>query len=236
MSTAKAIYPPNEIWIVVPSYNEAKVIAETLSPLLEQGYQVVVVDDCSTDDSQSVLAEIPGLNVLRHAINLGQGASLQSGIEFALEQKAQVIVTFDADGQHSHLDIPKLLEPLIEDEADVVLGSRFLTREPIENLSSTKKLVLKLAILYTNLWSNIKLTDAHNGLRAFSRFAALRIKLRQNRMAHASEIISKIREERLRFTEVPVKIIYTKYSIQKGQRIWNSFNILWDVFVGGFKL
>ncbi len=223
-------------WIVVPSYNEARVIAETLSPLLEQGYQVVVVDDCSTDNSPKVLAEIPGLNVLRHAINLGQGAALQSGIEFALEQEAEYIVTFDADGQHSHLDIPKLLEPLIEDTADVVLGSRFLTHEPIKNLSSTKKLVLKLAILYTNIVSNIKLTDAHNGLRAFSRFAALRIKLRQNRMAHASEIISQIREERLRFTEVPVKIIYTKYSIQKGQRIWNSFNILWDVFVGGFKL
>jgi polyprenyl-phospho-N-acetylgalactosaminyl synthase len=213
------------VWIVVAAYNEAGVIADVVRPLVSEGYAVVVVDDGSIDDTAK-LARAAGAALLRHAINRGQGAALQSGLRYALERGARIVITFDADGQHAVEDLPRLLEPILESEADVVLGSRFL--EHTAAVPPFRRLLLRAAVLFTGVASGVTLTDAHNGMRALTRRAAEQLDLRLDRMAHASEIIDQIARLRLRVVEVPVAIRYTPYSLSKGQRAGNAVRIAWD--------
>jgi glycosyltransferase involved in cell wall biosynthesis len=215
-------------FIIVAAYNEAKVIRATLTPLLEQGYSVLVVDDGSSDGTWDVLQELP-IFALRHPINLGQGAALQTGMMAALRMQADYLVHFDADGQHRVNDIEVLLEPLRQGQADVALGSRFLRTEDEHAVPRKKRLLLKSAILVNMLLTGLWLSDAHNGFRAFTREAAQRIHLRQNRFAHASEILTQIRSHRLRYVERPTNIVYSEYSRIKGQSMVNAFNIVVDL-------
>jgi glycosyltransferase involved in cell wall biosynthesis len=168
---------------------------------------------------------------LRHEINLGQGAAIQTGIEFALQHGAEFAVTFDADGQHNFEEIPALLEPIIANRADITMGTRFKRAEDIAQIPSSRKLILKGAIMVNGIFTGMWLTDAHNGFRAMNRTALANIKLRENRMAHASEILSQIKAHKLRYEEVPVRIIYTDYSRLKGQSSMNSVNILIDLLL-----
>lgn len=220
------------VFVVVAAYNEGRVIRSTLEPLIGAGYSVVVVDDGSRDDTSSVLAQLPVYS-LRHLINLGQGAALQTGMAFALRQEAEYVVHFDADGQHRMADIPVLLEPLVKGEADVVLGSRFLKREHREAVPEKRRLVLRVARFINLLFTGVWLTDAHNGFRALTRAAAARIALRENGYAHASEILSQIARQKLRYVERPTAIAYTDYSRAKGQPLSNAFNIVLDLVLRG---
>ena len=226
---SKTIHP-NQVFIIIPSYNEGQVISNTVAPLIEVGYRVVVIDDCSTDSTKQALAGLP-VTYLRHEINLGQGAALQTGIEYALENGAEYAVTFDADGQHNYLEIPELLAPITEGRADITMGTRFKRHEDIAQVPASRKVILKGAIMVNGLLTGLWLTDAHNGFRAMNRQAMGKIKLRENRMAHASEILSQIKAGQLRYEEVPVKIIYTDYSKMKGQSSMNSVNILIDLIL-----
>ncbi len=223
----------SDIYIVVPTYNEAGVIRETLQPLIALGYSVVVVDDGSTDGTHEPIRDLP-VRVIRHIINLGQGAALQTGMDFALSRGARIIVHFDADGQHNHDDIERLVEPIAEGRAEVALGSRFLDRENAEEIPFMKRLLLLAATRFTVLVSGIRVTDTHNGFRALSRGAARRIRIMENGMAHASEILHQIARARLSYVEVPIKVLYTDYSKRKGQSIFNSINILFDFITGRF--
>jgi glycosyltransferase involved in cell wall biosynthesis len=214
----------DDVWVVVPAYNEAQRLPATLSRLRARFPRVVVVDDGSTDATAESAMKCPGIWVLRHAINLGQGAALQTGIDFALARGARFIATFDADGQHDVEDLPALLAPLQEGRADVALGSRFLGSTI--GMPSSRRLLLKAAVLFTRLFSRVSVTDAHNGLRAFSRRGAQQIRISLNGMAHASEIIDQIRTCGLRYCEVPVTIRYTAAVLNKGQSGWNSLRIV----------
>jgi polyprenyl-phospho-N-acetylgalactosaminyl synthase len=191
-------------------------------------HNVVIVDDCSDDDTGAQALKA-GAAVLRHPINLGQGAALQTGIRYALSRGAGYIVTFDADGQHRPEDIRVLLDTQVKTGADVVLGSRFLGHT--ENIPRLRRMILQLAIVYMHITSGVKLTDAHNGLRLLTRRAAERIRITQDRMAHASEIIDQIGALELTVVEAPVTIVYTEYSLHKGQKLGNAFNILIELFV-----
>lgn len=166
--------------------------------------------------------------MIRHLFNLGQGAALGTGIRYALLQKAKFIVTFDADGQHRSEDIEVLLRTAISQKADVVLGSRFLGRAA--NMPASRRWLLKTATAYTRLTTGLGLTDAHNGLRLFTRAAAEQLRIRQNRMAHASEMLEWLGSSNLKIVEAPVNIVYTDYSLGKGQSLFSSFNILWDLW------
>jgi glycosyltransferase involved in cell wall biosynthesis len=219
----------SEVWIVVAAYNEAERLAATLEPLCHRWPHVVVVDDGSSDDTAAIALGHP-VWVLRHLFNCGQGAALQTGIDFALRQGAQVIVTFDADGQHDCEDIAGLVESIHKGEADVALGSRFLGST--EGMPWLRRLLLKLGVCFTRLFSGIRVTDTHNGLRALSRAAAERIRISQGRMAHASEILDQIRLHRLRYCEVPVRIRYSVETLAKGQSSWNVVRIVWDLVLG----
>jgi glycosyltransferase involved in cell wall biosynthesis len=217
---------PPRVWVVVAAYNEASAIGRVVSDVARRGYRIVVVDDGSSD--QTARAASAADSIIHHPINLGQGAALQTGIEFALGQGAEVVVTFDADGQHGAADIESLIRALGDAQADFALGSRFLGRS-IDSPRS-RRLLLKVATLFTRLTTGLRLSDTHNGLRAMTRRGATVIQLRQNRMAHASEILGQIAASGLRYVEVPVSIEYSAYSLAKGQRPGEFLAILLDLF------
>ncbi|PYI39814.1 glycosyl transferase [Arthrobacter psychrolactophilus] len=208
-------------------YNEASVVGTVITGLREVFPYVVCVDDGSTDGSQEV-ARAAGAVVVQHPVNLGQGASLQTGIEYALgDPELDCIITFDADGQHRVIDAQLMAERIKSGEAEIVLGSRFLDKRT--KISPAKRLVLRTAAVQSRLATGMALTDAHNGLRAFSPKVARGIHLTQNRMAHASELVHQIAEMKPKWVEQPVEIIYTDYSKAKGQSLLNSVNILADL-------
>jgi glycosyltransferase involved in cell wall biosynthesis len=215
------------LWVVIAAYNDATVIAGVIANVCAAGYPLVVVDDGSSDATGDV-AEAAGALVVRHPINLGQGAALQTGIEFALRSGAEIIVTFDGDGQHRVADIEVLAAALKHNNADFALGSRFLG--DTSNQPVSRRIMLKLATLFTRVTIGIGLTDTHNGLRAMTQRGARAIKLRQNRMAHASEILDQIAHSGLKYVEAPVTVDYTAYSIAKGQKLGDAFMILMDLF------
>lgn len=218
--------PGQCVWVVIAAYNEAEVIARVIADVRHRGFSIVLVDDGSADTT-SVVAERAGAVVVRHPVNLGQGAALQTGIEFALYEGADVIVTFDADGQHRAADIAGLVDALAQDGVDYALGSRFLGGAV--NLPLARRLLLTAATWFTRITSGLSLTDTHNGLRAMTRRGANAIRLRQNRMAHASEILSQIAASGLKYVEVPVTIEYSAYSLSKGQKLGDALSILVDL-------
>jgi glycosyltransferase involved in cell wall biosynthesis len=215
--------------VIVPAFNESAIIAPIISGLRSRFARVVVVDDGSVDATASA-ALAAGAIVLRHAVNAGQGAALQTGIDYALANGATYVATFDADGQHHVEDLVAMLAVLQASPHDIVLGSRFLGHA--EGLTVARRLVLKAAVLFTNLTTGLKLTDAHNGLRVMTASAARRLHIRQDGMAHASELIEQIGRLGLRYAEVPVTITYSDYSRAKGQRLSNSLLILRDLVAG----
>lgn len=217
-----------DVWILVPAFNERPVIGNVVRELLAIYPNVVVIDDGSVDDSFHEL-EQEGVTVLRHAVNLGQGAALRTGMDFALSRGAEFLVTFDGDGQHRVPDIEKLLKALVETDADIALGSRFL-EEP-QGIPVGRWLLLRGAVTFTRLASGIRLTDAHNGLRAMRSEAARQLDITQRRMAHASEILHGIVKHDLSYVEVPVQVTYTARSRSKGQGSLDALNILFDLFI-----
>lgn len=215
-------------WVVIAAYNEGKVIKQVIENLIIEWPNVVVVDDGSSD-ATAEQARDAGALVIKHPVNLGQGAALATGIQFCVEISAEYIVTFDADGQHHVEDIYSLVAKASEPDVDIVIGSRFLGHT--ENMPAKKKLVLKAAVLFTRLTTGLKVTDAHNGFRCLTLAAAKKIEIKQNRMAHASEILDEIAKHKLKVSEMPVTITYTEYSIAKGQKISNSINILIELLL-----
>ena len=217
----------DDTWLVVPLYNEAQVVREVIEDARRTFPHVVVVDDGSRDDS-AAQAEAAGAVVVRHPINLGQGAALQTGIRYVLERTdARYLITFDADGQHSVADAAAMVAAARKENLAIVLGSRFLKGpSPVGWL---KRLVLATAAVVASRTTGMHLTDAHNGLRLLRRDAAEHLNLRQNRMAHASEIIRQLGATGLPWREFPVHIAYTEYSKAKGQSLLNSVNILVDL-------
>ena len=226
--TTEVAHP--QLWVICAAYNEAAMIGRVVSELRRAGYLTVVVDDGSADATGQIAAAA-GAHLVTHPLNLGQGAALQTGMDYALSRGAEVLVTFDADGQHRVADIRRLVEALARERADFALGSRFLGEA--QDLPPLRRLILRAATVFTRLTTGLRLTDSHNGLRALTRQGAAAIRLRQNRMAHASEILAEIARSRLPYVEVPVSIEYTAYSLAKGQRLSDSVLILLDLLAQG---
>lgn len=221
--------PPEPLYVVIAAYNEESAIGATIESVKTVIGNVIVVDDASADATGDRAAEAGAL-VARHPINLGQGAALQTGIEYALSLGAEYIVTFDADGQHDAAEIMGMVEALKASGADIALGSRFLGGTT--GLPKSRRLMLKAAIVFTRLTGGGRFTDVHNGFRVMTRRFAQRFEFRQNRMAHASEILNHIAHHRVDYIEHPVTIHYTDYSISKGQRNINSLRILMELLLG----
>lgn len=220
---------PSDVYFVIAAYNEGTAIEDVVRTCLAHYPHVVVVDDGSHDETLDA-AVAAGAIGLRHTINLGQGAALQTGIDYALKAGASHIVTFDADGQHRIEDVAPMLEALVAAGVEICLGSRFLGATV--GMTKMRHMILKAAIIFTWLTAGLKLTDAHNGLRVMTKKAARLIRIRQNRMAHASEIIEEIARHKISYIEHPVTIVYTDYSRAKGQRVSNMINIVVELFMG----
>lgn len=214
---------------VIPAFNEEQVVADVVNSVRPFVQEVVVVDDGSKDGTAE-RAAAAGARVVVHPINRGQGAALQTGMDTALTMGANIIVHFDSDGQHPAHQISALVRPILDGEADVVLGSRFL--DNTSNVPAVRRLILKAGGVFTRAMSGLAITDPHSGFRALSRSAAEKIRLRQDRMAHASEFLQLLSRHDLRYKEIPVTIRYTDYSLARGQSSWNAIKIVIDLIKG----
>lgn len=221
----------SKLVVLIPAYNEQAMIGTVVRSVMEQWKaseladiesEVIVVDDGSKDDT-SQEAQRAGAIVLRHAMNCGLGAAIGTGFEAALRRNASIVVTFDADGQHDSQDIPGVISPILDNTADVVIGSRLL--DP-SGMPPDRQLINWVANVVTWLLFGVWTTDSQSGLRAFSRRAVEQIRIKTNRMEVSSEIIAEVGRLGLRLAEVPIKAIYTTYSREKGQSNTNSFAIL----------
>ncbi|WP_156229888.1 glycosyltransferase family 2 protein [Corynebacterium occultum] len=218
-----------DTWLIIPCYNEGTVIQEVIESARETFPNIVAVNDGSPDDSAARI-HAGGAHLVNHPVNLGQGAAIQTGIEYARKQPgAKYFVTFDADGQHQVKDVLKMVARLREEPLDIVVGTRFgRPRAEDDQVPLIKRIVLKTVVRLSPTTRKLGLSDAHNGLRAFNRTVAEQMNIRMNGMSHASEIVSMIAAKEWRVAEEPVDILYTEYSMSKGQSLINGVNILAD--------
>lgn len=214
------------LFIIIPAYNEEKNIGRVIRGLFEQGYtKIIVVDDGSVDKTAEQ-ATLAGAIILRHEINRGQGAALQTGDDYALEQGAEIVGHFDADGQLNPQDITTALAVLKNGNYDIVLGSRFLDNR--SHLPYSKRyLILPISRWINFVFTGLLLTDAHNGFRLMNRRALQSFHLTQDRMAHNSEMVAQIKKHGLRYIEHPVEVNYTEY----GQGMKGGLRIVRDLMV-----
>ena len=220
---------PDDAWVLVPAYNEAATIARVVAELRTVFRHVLCVDDGSSDDT-GALARAAGAVVVRHPVNLGQGAALQTGFDYVLRfTPARHCVTFDADGQHQVGDALRMVQRADATGVDVVLASRFLGSTT--DMPRLRRLTLRAALRFSQWYDGLEVTDTHNGLRVLSRSAARRITITLNGMAHASEILAIIAREKISYVEAPISVAYTEYSTAKGQSSLNAVNILFDLFL-----
>jgi glycosyltransferase involved in cell wall biosynthesis len=214
------------IFVVVPAYNEEKNIGRVVRGLFEHGYNNVVVVDDGSEDNTCAEAEKTGAIILRHMINRGQGAALQTGNDYCLKNNAEIIVHFDADGQFNPIDIKTSLEILTNKNVDAVFGSRFLDNR--SKIPWFKRfVVLPVSRIINKILTGVELSDAHNGFRAAKSSVFQKITIFQDRMAHNSEIVAEIKRAGISFAECPVEVKYHDY----GQSAFSGFKILLDIFL-----
>ena len=217
-----------KIAIIIPVYNEAQVIKKTLLDLKKyfktkklKNIDLVVVDDGSIDNSGQ-LALTHANYLLTHKKNCGLGAALATGIEFAKRNNYDFCVTFDSDGQHDPKDIGTALKKLAN--YDIVIGSRFIGTH--SNMPKSRRLILFVSNLITWLFFGVWTTDSQSGFRGLNKKAIQTIRLKSNRMEVSSEFFGEIKRLSLKFSEIPIHVRYTKYSLSKGQKNINSANVL----------
>jgi polyprenyl-phospho-N-acetylgalactosaminyl synthase len=222
---------------VMPAYNEAVRIGETVRACLPYVDLLVVVDDGSSDDTYRTAKDIgdPKLVVLHHRINRDQGAALRTGTEAALRLGADVVVHLDADGQHDPAEVSVLVAPIGRGEADVVLGSRFMGVAP-KGMPLVRRALLKAARTFNTLALGIPraVTDPQNGFRAMRAEAARQLRFTQDKKAHASEILRLATRSGFRWREVPVHVLYTAETLRKGNKTSDALRIAWQLFIGAF--
>jgi glycosyltransferase involved in cell wall biosynthesis len=223
-----------DVWIVVPAFNEAAVIGEVIADLRSVFDHVVCVDDGSTDDTGDIALRA-GAHLLRHPMNVGQGAAIQTGVEYARSQpSARVFATFDADGQHRVKDVAAMVDRLCSSDVDidVVIGTRF-ARPDASQPPFVKRIVLRTAARLSRRGRRLGLTDTNNGLRVFNKTVADALDITMSGMSHANEFVMLIAEKKWRVVEEPVEVLYTEYSKSKGQPLLNGVNIIFDGFLRG---
>ncbi|OBG88445.1 glycosyl transferase [Mycobacterium sp. E802] len=220
----------HDVWVIIPAFNEASIIGDVITDVRSVFPNVVCVDDGSRDDTAR-LALRAGAHVVPHPVNLGQGAAIQTGIEYARSRPGvRVFATFDADGQHQVKDVVRMIDRLDAEGANLVVGTRFADRDAhaVTHTPLVKRIILRTAAFLSPRSRALGLTDAHNGLRVFDKVVADELDLTMNGMSHAGEFIAVAYEKRWRVVEEPVEILYTDYSKSKGQPLLNGVNIVFD--------
>ncbi|MFH1822385.1 MAG: glycosyltransferase family 2 protein [Patescibacteria group bacterium] len=218
---------------IIPAFNEDKTIAKVIAEVKPFIDTIVVVDDGSSDDTYKIVkelssesSELNSLVVLNHLINRGQGAALQTGNQYAIKEKADIIIHFDADGQFIAKEIRDIIKPILTNQADIVFGSRFLNKK--SHIPWLKKnIILPTAKIVNYLFLNVKLTDPQNGFRALTHQAAKKIIIENSGMAHCSEIAAKAFQNNLRIAEIPITVIYHNF----GQKFSDGFKIIKELLI-----
>jgi len=218
--------------LILPALNEAEVLADVLARLktalkrLPVDTELVVVNDGSRDETAAIAVKT-GATVLTHLINRGLGAALGTGLAYAKENRADFAITFDSDGQHDPQDIAKVLRPLVNGRADVVIGSRSLSREgKMPFLRRINNLAFNLFNFLTWIFFGKTTSDSLSGFRGFNRRAIKYIRLKTERMEVSNEFFAEIKRHNLKLAEVPIRVIYTPYSMKKGVKPGNVFAII----------
>ena len=221
------------VYIVIPAFNESLVINSVIDEIKVAGYNnIIVIDDGSSDNTCGKAKEISGVTVLCHKLNRGKGAAAKTGIEAAKLLGADIIVTMDGDGQHDPVDIKKLIFPIINENYDVVLGSRL--KNP-KGMPWYKIVHNKIANLITWYLYGLWVTDSQSGFRAYSRKAANDIDTKGDRYEYESEVIREIYKHKLKYCEVPIQVRYTDYSMGKVQKqgfvngIKTFYKMIWRI-------
>lgn len=210
---------PSTAWVIIPAYNEAERIKLVLEKTKLLTKHIIVVNDGSKDDTNSVVREA-GVLVLDHMINLGKGAALRTGCDYALQKKAKILVVMDADGQHEPEDIPRFIKILEEKKLDVVFSYR--------KLNKTMPLILKFGnnvmSLLINWLYNVDLKDSQSGFRCFTAEAYKKIRWNASDYSMESEMIARVGNNKLSYGEIPIQTIYLdKY---KGTTIIDGIKVV----------
>ena len=197
-----------KIFCIIPAFNEEGKIAKVIKDIFPFFDKIIIVDDGSFDNTYEE-AKKSGVVVLRHLINRGQGAALETGNQYALKNGVDLVVHFDADGQFLSDEINDVLEPLKDDKYDIVFGSRFLGKK--NNMPFFKKNILFPVARLINLFLGVKTTDPQSGFRAMNRKALEKIKIKNDGSAHCSEILSKAFKFKLKIKEIPITVLYDEF-------------------------
>jgi len=224
-----------KIFLVLPVYNEEKIIQKTLEEIKSTGYKnIITVDDGSKDNSHEKIKSFDkNIVALKHKLNRGKGAATKTGIEAAKLLGAEIIVTIDSDGQHDPKDIKSLTDPIIKGECQVALGSRLKNRETMPPI---KKFYNWIGNMVTWNLTGLWVTDSQSGFRAYSIEAANQIDTRGDRYEYESEVIREIRLNNLTYKEIPIEVRYTDYSMGKPEKqsLGNGFKtvykLVWNIF------
>ena len=210
--------PPitSDIYIILSCYNEEETLEEVVNSLVERGFKVIIVDDGSKDDSPVIARRLvkecyPNVYHYRHIINVGLGGAIKTGIQAALSKGADIMITFDADGQHNPDDLYNMYPPLQEGKADVVIAAR-----DFKDMPTGRRFGNTVMNYITYVFQGKMVKDSQSGLRAFTNNAARKLNLKSPHYGVSSEIIGEIKRRNLKLMEVPMTTIYDERTIQKG--------------------
>jgi len=220
-----------KIAIIIPAYNEAPVISKVLEELPDMitvghiTYRtlIIVIDDGSTDNTATEVLRRKNVYLINHILNSGAGAATRTGLVFAKQQDCEFATTMDADGQHHVDDVIKIIIAIVQGQADLIIGSRLLNTQgmPWYRVLGNKGLSLLTFLLF-----GVFVSDSQSGLRALNKTALNKISFRSNNFAFCSEMILKAKQQKLKIKEIPIRAIYTKYSLSKGQSNWGAIHII----------
>ncbi len=206
----------SKVYLVLPAYNEGAVIQETIKEIKEKtNLPIIVVDDGSRDNTYKQLKQISGITVVQHIINRGKGAAVKTGIEAAKLLDADYVITMDADGQHDPEDVKKIAM-VLKTGTDVVLGSRLMN---VHGMPITRIILNKVSNILAWLAYGIWVTDSLSGFRGYSRKALDVIDTKRDTYEFDSEVIKEIKRNNLKYIEIPIRVRYTKHSLNKKDRV-----------------
>ena len=195
-----------KIVIGLPAFNEEKNIGKIIAQLLDKSYSVIVCNDGSSD-STGIIAEKMGAIIINHKKNLGYGAAIGSIFRKARDEKFDILVTFDSDGQHRISDIEKMIEPIQNKTADIVIGSRF-TEDGKADMPRYRKMGIKVITNLVNSQTGKNITDSQSGFRSYSSEVLSKMNLSENGMGVSTEILIKANKQKLKIIEIPITILY----------------------------
>lgn len=223
------------VFLVIPAFNEEKTVGEILEKIAKLNYKIVLVDDGSEDNTYKIARKSKdkypdNIFIYRHIINRGLGAALKTGMNGALEHGAKFVVTFDADGQHAIADIAKVCKPLVNKEAEVVIGAR-----PFEDMPRSKNFANTLMNFLTLIFYKTNVKDSQSGLRAFNADVIPKLNIISQGYGVSSEFIREIRINHLKLAEVTITTIYTPETQAKGTNALVGVKILLKMLVDLFK-